>query len=91
MVDQPEFQGFATTRAEALCELLRDGPKTMAELMQFTGWDEQVTRRTLLRLVAAGKVTCVKTGCGVFRVGKKAGSDSDRSSINAYLNKRVGS
>lgn len=68
MIEQPEFRSFAATRADALCELLQRGPQSMDELIQLTGWDEQVTRHTLLQLVVAGKVACVKTRCGVFRI-----------------------
>lgn len=78
MVEQPEFQSFATTRADALCELLLDEPKSMDELMQITGWDARLTRHTLLQLVAAGRVSCVKTGCGIFRIRRGSGQNEGR-------------
>lgn len=69
---QPEFKSFQTSREQALCALLQDGPRTLDQLLQATGWDTAATRHTLLQLVAKGSVSCAKTGQGIFRIRGQA-------------------
>lgn len=48
----------AKTNEDVLAELLQHRMETVESLSQKTGWDEAVTQRALLSLIAAGRVDC---------------------------------
>jgi hypothetical protein len=48
----------AETNENVLAKLLQHGMKSLENLSQITGWGEAETQRTLLSLIAAGRVDC---------------------------------
>lgn len=56
--DRQERGNDERGKDEVLLKLLRLEPDTMDHLFHVTGWDRDITRKTLLQLVADGKVKC---------------------------------
>ena len=58
-----EMKADLSDRSQVLLKLLQVEPDTIGNLTRATGWGEAETTKTLLQLIADGKVLC-RTGNG---------------------------